>query len=389
MKRWTQATLSVVTALAGAAVAGCVSGNLPQQHQATPDGSMATDSGAADTGPIADGAVADGRSNPQVDGGSPAVGARDAGSVAFSLLVAETPPGPTVPQNLWSGVLRYTLNGDGASLVPATGIDKTAVADPVGLAFRAASSEVFVANRHGNNAGDGVAGSISRFVYDPTTGALTANGTITGNGLSGVTQVAFNPVSGELFAANYTGAGGISRFTFDGQGNASPNGTIGSGMATGANVSPDGKRLYVTTNPSNAIRQFDLSSGTELAATMVTSTTAMQQITVRGSSELYIASPYNNTVYRFTLDASDNLVLKESITGADAPVGIAFSPDGLELFTGGHLNSDIIDRYQYNAQSDTWTPTTKFTAPASLGYFMILCDVSTGRADAGSDAAHD
>jgi hypothetical protein len=154
------------------------------------------------------------------------------------------------------------------------------------------------------------------------------------------------------------------------------------------NVAPDGKRLYVTVL-STTIRQFDLSSGTELTAVTIQTATRLQQIALRGSSELYVADPDNGTVYRFVLDASDNPVLKESIAGADAPIGVAFSPDGLQMFTGGHLNSDIIDRYQYNAQSDTWTPTTKFTAPASLGYFMILGDAPRGVADAGSDAAHD
>jgi WD40 repeat protein len=286
--------------------------------------------------------------------------------------------GPTIAQNLWGGVLRYTFTTDDAGPGDAGGIDASEVADPVGLAFRPTSSEVFVGNRHGNNAGDGVAGSVSRFVWNGAAQTLTPNGTITGNGLNSVTQVAFNPVSGELFAADFGGAGGVSRFTFDSQGNAMPNGTIGSGAALGVNVSPDGKRLYLTVNSSSNISQFDLSSGTQLTPVTVSGTTNLQQIALRGSSELYIASGISNTVFRFTLDALDNPTLVESITGADAPVGVAFSPDGLQMFTGGHLNTDIIDRYQYNAQSDSWMPTSKFNAPASLGYFLILGDLSSG-----------
>jgi len=72
------------------------------------------------------------------------------------------------------------------------GIPAARVRDPAGLAFPASSSEVFVGNRHGNNSADGVAGSISRFLYDRATRSFTATGTISGNGLAGVHQLNFS-----------------------------------------------------------------------------------------------------------------------------------------------------------------------------------------------------
>lgn len=94
---------------------------------------------------------------------------------AGSLVVTQSPPGP---QNgdmaTWSGVLQYTFAGYRQPLVEIAGVDKGALADPVGLAFH--DGELFVGNRHGNNGADGVSGSISRFTYSPSTHALTPNG---------------------------------------------------------------------------------------------------------------------------------------------------------------------------------------------------------------------
>ena len=174
------------------------------------------------------------------------------GGVAFIVLVTESPPGPDNGNRAsWGGVRAFFVRGTGAVLESTEGIPATSLADPVGLAFRASSSEVFVSNRHGNNSADGVAGSIARFAFDPQTRRL-ARGAITGNGLAGVHQAAFNPVSGELFAANVKG--GISRFTFDAAGTAvaADNAT---GEARGVAVSPDGKRLYVS-GATPVIRQI-------------------------------------------------------------------------------------------------------------------------------------
>jgi hypothetical protein len=75
--------------------------------------------------------------------------------------------------------------------------------------------ELFVANSTGT--------SLSRFSIDAQ-GNASANGTITGNGLSYPLALAFTPW-GELFVGNQ-GTGAISRFTFDSSHNAVPNGTF-------------------------------------------------------------------------------------------------------------------------------------------------------------------
>jgi 6-phosphogluconolactonase (cycloisomerase 2 family) len=292
------------------------------------------------------------------------------------LLVTETPPGPYIAQDLWSGVLAFTVAGDGAPLVPVAGIDKSLLADPACVAFRAASSEVFVGNRHGVNAADGVSGSISRFIYNKAIGTLTTNGTIIGNSLSAVDQIAFNPLTGEMFVADFnypTSGPSISRFTFDTAGNAIANGTLGNGETGGVAVAPDGMRLYATSGgqTSSVIRQFDLSNGgAALADVTIADAPRLFNMAVR-NNVLYVAAVDVNRVYRLTIGAADDLTLKDSIA-ADGAVSVAFSPDRNEMFTAAHLTSEFIDRFSLNAADDAWTSTTKVMTTSSLGGILVL-----------------
>ncbi|MBV8760374.1 MAG: hypothetical protein JO257_23985 [Deltaproteobacteria bacterium] len=225
----------------------------------------------------------------------------DASDPNSTVLITQSPPGPTnTDPATWGGVLQFQVAGDGTSLVAGTGIAKTSVEDPVSLAFKSATSEVFVGNRHGNNAADGTAGSISRFAYVQSTHALTARPEITGNGLDGVHQVAFSPTTGELFAANQ--GNGVSRFTFDAAGTPVANGMIGSGTTRGVFVAPDGKRLYVST-ASNVIRQFDLATGNELTAVTLQTTGNLHFFAIR-TGELYVAALDDNIASRSTRPTS-------------------------------------------------------------------------------------
>jgi DNA-binding beta-propeller fold protein YncE len=241
------------------------------------------------------------------------------------------------------------------------------LADPVGLAYRASSGEVFVANRHGNNSADGTAGSIVRFRYDRQNRTFTRTSTITGNGLSGVHALAFSPTTGELFAANYAGC--VSRFTFDGAGTAVPNNTLGSGGCRGVAVSADGKRLYVTTGMT-VIKVFDLMTGVESPSVTVPENPSLHYMGWQGGV-LYAAGLGNGKIHRFLIDLGGNPQQRDTIA-ASSPSALSFSADGMEMFTAGHRDSYIIQRFNYNAAGDTWTSTAEISAQKSLGDVLVL-----------------
>lgn len=281
-----------------------------------------------------------------------------------TILIAQSPAGPgNGDPTTWEGVLQFQVTGDGAPLVAGTGLAKAQLHDPVSVVFH--DGEVLVSERHGNNSADGVAGSIARFSYNQATHALTATGSITGNSLAGVHQVAFSPTTGELFAANVNGP--ISRFHADG----TPNGTIPMPAVRGVWVSPDGSRLYASAFDTQ-IHQFDVATGTELAAITVGGAgTQLHFFAQRGIDELYVCGLSDNAIHRFHMAADGTLTFVEDIA-ADSPIGVAFSADGLEMFAPGHRDSDLLDRFRYDPATDKWTKTDAIDETSSLGGIGIL-----------------
>lgn len=93
--------------------------------------------------------------------------------------------------------------------------------------------------------------SLSRFSVDAQ-GNATANGTITGNGLSYPLSLNFAPW-GELFVGNQ-GTGALSRFTFDSSHNAVPNGTFQTKAGPAPNGAGSGSRMdWIALFPGSSI----------------------------------------------------------------------------------------------------------------------------------------
>jgi serine/threonine protein kinase len=280
----------------------------------------------------------------------------------FAIFVAQSPRGPGNNRpSAWKGVLQYTAAGDGAPLFRTVGIPAKALHDPYGLAYRRSSDEVFVGNRHGNVGADGTRGSIQRFLYDRSTRTLVENGTITGNGLDGVHQLTFHPTTGELFAANM--ASGISRFLFDSDGVAVPNGMLGTGIRRGVAVSPTGSRLYTTSG--DTVVTYDLATGAKVGSVLVEEGLVLNDLAIQGA-ELYATAVDANRIHRLVIDSSDSLTWKSSFH-ATAPAGIAFSTDGLELFTSANGDAGPIQRFRYDPASDAWNLEGSHPTPGALG----------------------
>lgn len=289
-------------------------------------------------------------------------------AASFEILITQSPGGPqnADPAN-WLGVIQFNSAGDNSELTQDTGIISDAVSDPAGLGFRATAHEVFVGNRHGNTRNS----SISRFLYDFSTRQLIPNGEVTGNGLFGVHQIAFNPVTSEMFAANVNG--GVSRFTFDAQDNPVANGLIGNGSTRGVAVSPDGKRLFVTMGINSTIRQFDLATGTELPSINVPSGVGGLHYMKILKRVLYVAGFYDNRVYRYRLNSSNDLSLLDHLDVND-PLGLDFSPDGNEMFVTGHESSSLLYRFRWNPNSQSWNQSNTLDAGSSLGDIIVISD---------------
>jgi 6-phosphogluconolactonase (cycloisomerase 2 family) len=104
-----------------------------------------------------------------------------------------------------NNVGQYTINSDG-SLTPMTPAVVPCGTKPVGIAIDPTGKYVYVANQ-----GDGiVAGTISQFSVDPTTGGLTALSTAATAGV-GVSSVAIDPLGQYLYATN-RGSTTVSQF---------------------------------------------------------------------------------------------------------------------------------------------------------------------------------
>lgn len=229
-----------------------------------------------------------------------------------SMLVA-----PVMSQNMvgTDPVLRFSFQGTG-SVSPLSTIEPPAVVNSQSVTFNG-DGELFVGNRHDNFS----PASISRFKFS-NDGSFSPNGVITGNGIQSVAGVAFSP-SGELFATNYV-PGNVSRFLFNSNDNAVPNGKFAVGYG-------------------------------------------VQGLTFNKKGELFVArdkATSKGVIYRYTFDLSGNPVLKGIIPAefGQGPHGIAFSPAG-ELFVPD-LNG-YVHRFLFNSIGDA-VPNGSIAAPMKL-----------------------
>jgi WD40 repeat protein len=234
-------------------------------------------------------------------------------------------------------------------LLPLPVIPSSFTNNPIYVAF-SSRGELFVTNRHDNRSGG--AGSISRFVLDMD-GNFIPNGTITGNGLEAVHGIAFSP-EGELFAVNYI-ANTVSRFLFDVQGNAISNGTFSSRLQStlGLAFSSSGELFVTSLYPYTPTVQrfvFDPETGEAIpnGNFLATGGSGLPSLAFSPDGELFVASLYNDKVFRYMFNEGGEPVANGSISAPGGPSGVAFSSSG-ELFVTTHLDpSGTIYRFLFD-----------------------------------------
>ncbi len=281
----------------------------------------------------------------------------------FQIVTTVAPPG-TIPQSQWKDVIRFSLSGSGSAPVAMSNIPNGQVKDPTGVAFRT-PTDLFIGNRAGNGL---LPGSISRFSL--TNGGADAAylGEFSQTGLIGVQEIAFNPVTRELFAA--TVADGIWRWTFDTNGQASPNGSFARTRPwRGVCIEPSGTFLYASAATGTVFR-FRLNSDgttTELPSQAIAGASGLRYFALGPVlGEIYVADYVQNKVFRLRSNADGSLALLGSVNSTNA-FDCAFSPDGLEMFVSRH-NVGGIERFSYNAGTNGWDPTSTISTPSVVGF---------------------
>lgn len=296
----------------------------------------------------------------------------------FELVVTVSPPGSNTNPASWQPVQRFGFADTGAAPTPLDDIPTTEVFDPAGVVFRT-STDLFVGNRHGNTGGQG---SISRFTLSSNGLVATANGNFTTPGMIGVHELAISPTTGELFAA--TVFDGIYRFAFDGAGQPVYNGHIAPGVAMrGVLIHPNGRFIY-STSFSNIIRVYHIendNSVTTLAPIAVPGASSLHFFCLGPSGdELYVGDISSNKVFRYSLLPGGELVAKPAID-SPAPIDLAFSADGQEMFVGNHFQGGIT-RYAYQPGTDSWEQSGTISTP-SMGGFATYVRPPCGNTDVG------
>ena len=276
----------------------------------------------------------------------------------FQLVLCDTPVG----SGSFQPIERFLVGGTNGTLTTIPSIAASYTNDPTFPAFNH-QYELFVSNRHGHNG----QGSVSRFEFDTTFGSFTPHGTITGNSLNDCVQLAFNPNDGELFVGNFAN-GLVSRFQFDAQGNALPNGTVAmpdTSNTLGVAFRTADQQLFVSSY--QFVRRFARQpNGTysHLGNITIPGATLIHGLSFRGD-ELFVCDIQTNAVHRFLFDANGAPVANGSVPTASA-ISCAFSPDAQEMFVGRHYTGGF-QRLVYQPATDTWLPTTVYNGPQAGG----------------------
>jgi hypothetical protein len=262
-------------------------------------------------------------------------------------------------------VLRYDVRGPTGAPTLTRTIDDPSFFRPCCFAFTS-SGEMLVVNR-----GDPFSpqsGYISR-IRDPL-GDPSPNGQIAFRDFSVPHWAAFR--HNQLFVAQL-GQSNVLRLRFNGRGVASPAGVIADGLCCTAPravaFSSSGELFVTQCCTVSTVNRFTFDGAGNAVPNGVISGNGLnnpQDLAFNRAGELFVANARGNSISRFKFDAAGNATANGQITGAalSGPSGLAFSPWS-ELFVGNTFLPGGISRWTFSS-SGAATFNGSFTTPSNV-----------------------
>ncbi|MCC6685799.1 MAG: hypothetical protein IT205_02280 [Fimbriimonadaceae bacterium] len=285
-------------------------------------------------------------------------------SSGYALFVAETTAGSLGGNTAaYGGVQRYNFTLSGGAATTGTGIPADQLSDPAGLFY--ANSKLFVSNRHGNTLGQG---SVKAFDWDGS--ALSAVGTTVATSTSASYAGfcgAMIASDGKLYVATVNG--GSRQYTPSGPTFTDTGGTTQQPQRD-IWISPNGL-VSIETGITGNLRVSDLTGSTfsNYQSFSVSGANTMHQLAYRGGA-LYCASFLTGTVHRIDLGPNFKPVSSTLLFSLPSGLGIAFSPDGYEMYVSGHT-SNRISRF-VEAGDGTWIANGFIATGVNMGYLAVI-----------------
>lgn len=283
--------------------------------------------------------------------------------VPYYLVAAESNSGSLGGNTaLYGGLQQYHFTASGAPATVGGGLAASALSDPVGVLYH--QSTLLVSNRVGNTLGQG---TIQRITVtndvDFSAGPVIASAS--SPSFQGFHGFSFSPINQDLFVTTVNS--GTRRYRDNGSGYADIGG-VASGAVRDVLISPDGTKMYETDNGTLRVTEVLPNGFGTTSLFTVTGASGMHQMTFHNGA-IYASAFTSGSVHRIDLDANFLPVGSTNVASSPAAIGIAFSPDGQEMYVSGHTTNQI-NRFLLNAGN--WVPNGSITTGHNMGYVAVV-----------------
>jgi YVTN family beta-propeller protein len=241
-------------------------------------------------------------------------------------------------------VSMYRINTDGG-LTP-TGAIAEAYVGTTSVAVHPSGKFAYVANARFSN-------TISTYTIDATTGALTATAAIAG-AIEGTTSVAVDPsgkfaylTNGALLPGIPGSSNTISMYIIDATtGALTSTGKIAAGtLPKSVAVDPSGKFAYVANANSNNVSMYtiDATAGTLISTGAIAAGASPSSVAVHPSGKfVYVANNFSNSISMYTIDATaGTLTSTGTIAAGRSPSSVAVDPSGKFAYVANSFSNSI------------------------------------------------